>query len=53
MLELILYIILGGLIFSVLIFALIGVAVVYEFYKNENKTKNKTKRKSSICHGAR
>jgi hypothetical protein len=34
MLELILYIILGGLIFSILILALIGVAVVYEFYKS-------------------
>jgi hypothetical protein len=34
MIEIILYIILGGFIFSVLIFALIGVAVVYEFYKS-------------------
>jgi hypothetical protein len=34
MLELILYLILGGLILAILLFALIGVAVVVEFYKS-------------------
>ena len=41
MLELILYLILGGFILAILLFAIIGVAVVIEFYKSCRNDLNK------------